>query len=165
MHMLLRILVPGVDEDDALGAATSALDTLTGIGEYASMVFDYYTTFDDDSSPSSGPNRFGEYPAAMSLRSKQGREFLDEGMQAQVSEFKQAMFRIRKNLASLSDEAIMDNVEQSRYDFYRVGQFEGPEIYVYDQWGAGIRSPGDLAEQIEREGAENLWVVPADVHH
>lgn len=65
-------------------------------------------------------------------------------------------------LDRLSDEAIMRDRDLARHAFHQVGAYDGPTIFLYDEYANGIRH----REQLDRllEESEGLWIVPADVH-
>jgi len=59
----------------------------------------------------------------------------------------------------------MDDVDLARYDCYRLGQFAGPSVWIYDEHGAGLRSRAAVDRYIADRDRDSLRVVPADVHY
>ena len=169
MHTLIYALVPSTDEfpespeEMALATATHAFDKLVGIGDYSSQVFDYYTTFDDNTSRCSGPTRYGDLPMAVGLDSDEGQRMLQEAWESTVSDFKNNLQRIREFLDELDDDEIMNNVASSRRAIEHTARRSGPGVSLYDEHGRGITTQADLDYILENE--DDLWIVPADVHY
>jgi len=69
---------------------------------------------------------------------------------------------VREVLDEFSDEEIMRNGDLARHAFHEVGAYEAPSIYLYDQYGNGIRNQTQLDRILEE--SDDLWIVPADVH-
>ncbi|PSP88982.1 hypothetical protein BRC87_08510 [Halobacteriales archaeon QS_4_66_20] len=60
------------------------------------------------------------------------------------------------------DEEIMRDEDLARHAFHQVGAYDGPTIFLDNQYANGIRH----REQLDRllEESEEFWIVPADVH-
>lgn len=166
MHMLIRVLTPGRDSDDALAHAKAALDHLIGIGEYAAPVFDYYKTLDEDTARYRDHPRYGGIPPVLPFDSEKGRQLLEDGMDYQVEEFTETFETVKTQFDSLDVEDIMADVDGARYHCYKLGRYAGSSVFVYDEHGTGIRSPAALERRIDDyDDHSTLWVVPADVHY
>ena len=50
----------------------------------------------------------------------------------------------------------------ARHAFDQVGAYDGPTIFLYNEYANGIRH----REQLDRvlDESEDLWIVPADAH-
>jgi len=57
----------------------------------------------------------------------------------------------------------MRNEDLACHAFHEVGAYEGPSIYLYDQYGNGIRDPDQLDRVLDE--SDDRWIVPADVHY
>jgi len=179
MHMVIRAIVYAENKEDALDNARNIFDRLCKRG-----TFDYFTMFDEVGSCVSGRGRWGDLTPVAKVTSPEGKELVDEGWEATVREFKFAITKIRKALEKFTDEEVMEEKSLKdkeedcfmvRYRFHQVGQYEGPEIWLYDNDGSGIRTRHHLDNALNKwpdldhtsKGYEGLdvWIVPADVHH
>jgi hypothetical protein len=165
MHMLIRVLVPAPDPTEAVGVARFALDRLIGIGEGASTAFDYYTTLDESTARYRDHPRYGGLDPAHRLSSATGKQLLDDAIEAQATWFVETIATLREKLDTLEPIEVMDDVDLVRYDCYRLGQFAGPSVWIYDEHGAGLRSRSAVDRYIEDRDSDSIWVVPADVHY
>jgi hypothetical protein len=198
MHQLIRVLVPGTTQDDALARAHSALDELVGIGADAVGVYDYYNTFDQPNpryklyitnviSGDNSENVDDETVApAFPLDSEEGQALLEDALDSQTKEFQDALSKFQSKVADLTTKEVMNNVDGVRFHLEQLAQYQGPSVYLYDEFGAGLSSPKAVAKCVNRlqnapstsnggdgddaaamkEGkqASRGWLVPADVH-
>jgi hypothetical protein len=162
MHMLIYALVEASHRDEALAASKSAFDRLTGAGPDCAPVFDYYVTFDQDGTSVAGTARWGELPVAASINSEEGQHLLDRGWQATEQEFQRNLERVKQGLEEYSDEAIMCDKDLIRHACHQLGAYEGSSVFLYDEFGGGIRHRDRL--DMILDGSDDLWIVPADVH-
>jgi hypothetical protein len=171
MHQLIHGLVYAESPDDALTEAR--YDVFTPLVE--KNLFDYFVTFDQDGLGVSGKDRWGELPAATPAESEQGQELIQRGWEATVDEYRRSFDRLQDFLDDHEPEEFWNDGEvHGEYvlDFHRIGQFQGPATFLYDQNGDGIRDKAHLEqvenywEDLETQQYENLnlYVVPADVH-
>lgn len=164
--MLIRGLVYSESEDEALfQAKTQVFDRL--VEDHA---FDYYVTADMDGRGVSGTDRWGEYPAAVPAATTEGRELIENGWEYTVDEYERALDQIEEFLEEYDRHALWEDESthmQYSYPFHKVGQFQGPSTFLYDQHGQGIRSRGHLDRILENEHDYDgdLYVSPADVHY
>jgi hypothetical protein len=163
MHQLIYAPSP----DEALGTARTAFDQLVGADLRDVPVFDYYVTFDEAGNGISGADRWGDLPTAARVDSEEGQALLDRGWEATKQAFDDALASITEGLDDLSPEEIMHDKDSIRYHCYRLGQYAGPTISLYDEHGRGIRHRDHLeAIQTDAPPADyELWIVPADVHY
>ncbi len=49
-----------------------------------------------------------------------------------------------------------------RHACHQLGAYEGSSIFLYDEFGGGIRYRDRLDTILD--GSDDLWIVPADVH-
>ncbi|MDY6778055.1 MAG: hypothetical protein SVU32_05275 [Candidatus Nanohaloarchaea archaeon] len=175
--MLIRGLVYGEDREDA--AAKGKRDVFEPL--VRGGVFDYYRTADLDGNGVSGTDRWGEYPMAEPADTEAGRALIEEGWEATVSQYEQAFERIDDFLDGHEYSDLWED-EDAHYEFHhafnRVGEYEGPNTFLYDQHGSGVRHRGHLdqlyreAPNVEDYGSDDagvreqdLYAVPADVHY
>ncbi|EMA27513.1 hypothetical protein [Haloarcula japonica] len=162
MHMVIYALVEESTHDDALASGKSVFDRLVGADPHAGAVFDYHVTFDKEDTSVAGKARWGELPTAAPVDSDAGQDLLERGWEATKEEFERNLERVREALDELSDEEIMRDEDLARHAFHQVGAYDGPTIFLYNEYANGIRH----REQLDRvlEESEELWIVPADVH-
>jgi hypothetical protein len=139
MHILTRVLVSAPDPTEAGSVARFALDRLIGTGEGASTAFDYYKTLDESTARHRDHPRYGGFDPAHRLSSATGKQLLDDAIEAQATWFVETVATLREKLDRLDPAEVMDDVDLARYDCYRLGQFAGPSVWVYDEHGAGLR--------------------------
>lgn len=160
--MIIYAIVDASAQDEALAAGRAVFDRLVGTTPYGRTVFDYYVTFDTDETAVAGQARWGKRPVAAPVGSQDGAAMLEQGWEATKTEFERNLDCVKEALETLSDDEIMRGVDLSRHAFYRVGAYDGPSIFLYDEYANGIRHRDQL-DRVLDEG-ENLWIVPADVH-
>lgn len=177
MHMVIRAIVYAPTREEGLSKAKSIFENMCGEGR----VFDYFTSFDDDSSPVSGPKRWGKLPVIAEADSKEGKKLINQAMKYTFENFFEAMKLIKKNIRKFSDKELFEeNVKDDmfRYRCYCVGEYRGPNIWLYDNDGEGIRNYGHLRNVLNKWKSvyknekkpnpyenDKIWVVPADVHY
>jgi hypothetical protein len=162
MHMVIYALVEESTHDDALATGKSVFDRLVGADPHAGAVFDYHVTFDEEDTSVAGKARWGELPTAAPVDSDAGQDLLERGWEATKEEFERNLDRVKEAIDELSDEEIMRDEDLARHAFHQVGAYDGPTIFLYNEYANGIRH----REQLDRvlEESEELWIVPADVH-
>jgi len=162
MHMVIYALVEASTHDDALACGKTVFDRLVGADPHASAVFDYYVTFDENDTTVAGKARWGDLPTAAPIDSDDGQDLVERGWEATKEEFERNLERVKEALDEHSDEEIMRDEDLARHAFHQVGAYDGPTIFLYNEYANGIRH----REQLDRvlEESEDLWVVPADVH-
>lgn len=156
MHMVIYTLVEASTRDDALVTGKTMFDRLVVAVPHAGAVFDYYVTFDEDETAVAGTARWGDLPIAASVESDEGEELLERGWDATTEEFQQNLDRVKEALDELSDEEIMRDADLARHTFHQVGAYDGPSVFLYDEYENGIRH----REQLDRL-LEELAAVPA----
>lgn len=163
MHMITYSLVEASTQDDALASGQTVFDRLVGAVPDAGAAFDYYVTFDDDGTTDAGTARWGDLPIAAPVESAEGEKLLERGWEATTEEFQRNLDRVKEALDEHSDEEIMRDGALTRHAFYQVGAYDGPSIFLYDEYGSGIRHRDQLDRILDE--SDNLWIVPADVHY
>ena len=162
MQMVSYALVEASTHDDALATGKTVFDRLVGADPHACAVFDYYVCFDEEDTSVAGKARWGELPTAAPVDSDDGQNLLDRGWEATKKEFERNPERVKEALDELSDEEIMCDEDLTRHAFHQVGAYDGPTIFLYNEYANGIRHCGQLDRLLEE--SEDLWIVPADVH-
>lgn len=158
--MLIYAIVNAPDPDTALTTARrSVFDRLVGATLDSCAEFDYYITFNKDRSCLPTRKDGSEIPIAARLNSAIGQELLARGWNATKTSFENNLAKVRKALASLSDEEIMNNSDLVRHRCAKLGAYAGPSVYLYDEFGNGIRTPEDFVWKCK--DIEQPWIVPA----
>ena len=183
MHQLIKIIVYAKNEEDAVLNTENILDRICGDGK----AFDYGSVLDED-----GEKSWGVEKVSLA-NSKEGKRLIDEGMKDTKEDFMENIKAIRKLIEKYSDDeifeeeedlskrdlrkAILDKLENKkqeynawRYYFYKLGQYEGSNIYLYDNDGSGIRNFKHLKDVLNKWGSKDyqdleIFVVCCDVHH
>ncbi|MGB9955128.1 hypothetical protein ACOZ4B_01840 (plasmid) [Haloferax prahovense] len=163
MHQIIYALVTASTTDQALSRAADVFDQLAGAAPHAEAVFDYYVTFDDDSTTVAGSARWGDLPVAAPVGSEDGQELLESGWQATTREFERNLERVREGVDDLDAAAIMRDEDLVRHACHNLGAYRGPAVYLYDEFADGIRHRERLEQLVGSN--DHLWIVPADVHY
>ena len=163
MHQIIYALVEASTRDEALAVGRSVFDRLVGTSPEYGAVFDYYVTFDDDSTSVAGKARWGELPIAEPIDSDSGQELLERGWEATKQEFERNLERVREGIQDFDTEAIMRDQELIRHACYNLGAYRGPSVFLYDEFADGVRHREHLDRVLETGG--QMWIVPADVHY
>lgn len=162
MHMIIYALVAASTHDDAVAAGRQVFSRLVGATPDSGAGFDYFVTFDETDTTVAGTARWGEYPTAAPVDSREGQALLDRGWTATEAAFERNLEQVKEALEEYTDEEIMRDVDLTRHAFYRVGAYDGPTVFLYDETATGIRHRDHLERILEER--ESLWIVPADVH-
>ena len=162
MHIVIYALVEASTHDDALATGKTVFDRLVGAEPHSCAVFDYYVTFEGEDTTVAGKARWGELPTAAPVDTDGGQDLLNRGWEATKEEFERNLERVKEAIDELSVEEIMCDEDLARHAFHQVGAYEGPTVFLYNEYANGIRH----REQLDRvlEESEDLWIVPADVH-
>ncbi|WP_137283743.1 hypothetical protein [Halorussus salinisoli] len=163
MHQIIYALVEASTQEEALAKAKTSFSRLVGVGPEAGGVFDYYVTFDDDTSMVAGKARWGELPVVALLESQEGAELLKRGWNATKEEFKENLEQVQEAAEEFSIEEFMHDKNLARHACHCLGAYSGPSIYLYDEFGDGIRNREHLDHVLNKEGT--LWIISADVHY
>lgn len=174
--MLIRGLVHADSPPDALETAKHEVFLpLVDRG-----TFDYYVTFDADGRGVAGNDRWGDYPAVAPADSSAGRKLIEDGWRYTVKEYEYSFDTVAEFLDTRERTAFWEDTDvhrQYHYAFHKIGEYEGPHTYLYDEAGQGVRDRGHLRliqnayEDFVDETMDNpyrdqdLFVVPADVHY
>ncbi|ELZ32443.1 hypothetical protein C474_06467 [Halogeometricum pallidum JCM 14848] len=157
----------GFDEDvsthdDALATGRTVFDRLVGSDLCSCAVFDYYVTFEEGDTTVAGKARWGDLPTAVPVDSDDGQDLLERGWEATKQEFEHNLERVEEAINELSDKEIMRDEDLARHAFHQVGAYDGPTVFLYNEYANGIRHHEQLDRIIEE--SKELWIVPADVH-
>jgi hypothetical protein len=162
MHQLIRVLVPGTTQDDALARAHSALDKLVGVGVDTASVYDYYGTFDQSDSRykphvanviSDGSSETVDETTvapAFPLDSEEGQALLDDALKEQTEEFGDTLSKFQSKVDDLSVEDVMNNVDGVRFHLGQLAECRGPSVYIYNEYGGGLVSPTAVDKYVDR---------------
>ena len=185
MHMLIRVIVPAEDEDEALEKGKEIGDRLTE-GPNGISDFDYYKSLDHEPGEHrvAGADRWGhDIPAVTPLDSEQGEELVEEGWESTQKRFKKGLENCRTVIQHLSDEEIREEEydalpEQAKEEigspfdvrgcFQRVAGYTSAYNFLYNRHGNPIRRRTELENlktSVKQTSDVDLWVIPLDVHH
>jgi len=137
--------------------------------------FDYYTTFDDNTSQISGKARWGNMPVVALADSKEGKKLIEEGFVATKDVFMRHIFEIRRMLEVFSDEELFEekdlgqNIPEktafmlggslegmmtllSMFKLHSsgAGQYRGDAVFLYDNDGEGITNSEHLKNALDK---------------
>ena len=143
--------------------------------------------FDDEGTTVSGKGRWGNLPAAALVSSKEGKKLVEDGIKYTKETFFENLELVKQAINTYSKEELFEEGDKItedmdlslfKYRCHRLGMYQGPEIWLYDHEGSGIREGRHLEGVLNKwshiyEGREeknpyegmDIWVVPADVHY
>lgn len=176
MHMGISALVFANSEEEALSKAETVFERLVENGNY----FDYYKIL----------NGQEDMPIAIRADSAEGKKIIQDSMNATKFDFMSNIKIIRELLESHTDEMLFSEkqnlfedqgkgseVDMFRHYCYCIGEYRGPNVWLYDQDGEGIRTKKHLEHVLSKWGSPDteataknpfaeldLWVISADVH-
>lgn len=159
-RMLITSLVPAADGDEAFSVARCTFDRLVGAGA-REPVFESYTTFAEPTPALT--DRWGTWPRATTVRTEPGASLLERQWAETLTAFLDRLEQVCEALRTHSSLDLMSDVDGVRRLCSEVGAAEGPTIYVYDQYGLGIRHRERLDAMLEQDGP--VWIVPAEVRY
>jgi hypothetical protein len=183
--MVILAVVPAEDKDEAIEKGQAVFEKLSGEGK----PFDYFQMFGtpDDRYETAGSGRWGKLPTALRANTKQGKELIVGGMQATKREFIRHLDHLKKGIATFTPAELLDDyasikregqfADMVTYHAMKLGETTGSAVWLYTEDGEGIRGKTrlrrvlhDTYELDKHKGCklfahENIWVVPADVHH
>ena len=169
MHQIIRVIVYAKDKGAALKRAKSILNILL-----QNNTFDYYVTFDDNTSTIAGRGRWGDISPVVPIHSVEGIKLVKDGWNATIEDFMNYLFKLRKTMKYKSDIKLM-NDRNFRFYAYEVGKYAGSAVWLYDDNSEGIRTIDHLKNAVNKwkflndsnsQKREKLkvWIVPADIH-
>ncbi len=167
MHMVIRTIVYAENETEALDNARTVFEKLIENQD----PFDYYQMFDEPSPyKTSGSGRWGNLTGVALVTSKEGKEFIKDGMKYTKESFMEHIKAIRKVLKKTNEELFKDKYNfEFRYPCYCIGEYGGSNIWLYDKDGEGIRTEKHLENASSNWGRKmdkdlKVYVIPADAH-
>jgi hypothetical protein len=101
MHKVIRIIVFAKTSEEALTKAKELFEK-----ELVPRPFDYGAFFDDNESTMSGKARWGSLPAVARADSNEGKQLIQDGIDATKRDFQDNITCIREVLSLYSDEEI-----------------------------------------------------------
>lgn len=177
MHQIIYAITYAKSKEEALDCAEEIFTKLCE-DQYP---FDYYTLFNENDAPASGKARWGEMISVTLANSKEGKKLVNDGMKATRSSFYNNIKEVRSRLEKYTDKELFnekDNDGMFKYYMHCAGSYEGHEIFLYDNDGAGIRNEKTLRNVLnkwdclykkEKSGNPhknlNVYVIPCDVHY
>ena len=178
MHMTIAIIVFAGDSVTASAEANTVIDGLTG----EDKSFDYGTSFVEIQwEGMAGIARWGLYPPVVKADSENGKKLIYRRMGYMKEGFKENITQLRERLRIYSDEALFETEDfdkDIRYICNCLGEYRGPEIWLYDGELEGIRNTHDLKNRLNKwkvlyedkkqsnpHKYDDVWVIPYDVHH
>jgi len=177
MHMIIRNIVYAKNKVEALQKAKENMDYM--VGDSGNEPFDYYVTFNHEGTPVSGKGRWGRgIPSVIKVDTSVGKKLIKEGWDWTKSTFRKNIDKVTTLIKDTDN--VMDLMEDSTFRCYSnwIGQYSGSEVWLYDGDGSGITNKTHLKNVLKKwsclyedEGKpnpyinDNIYVVPADVHH
>ncbi|AXG06026.1 hypothetical protein DU500_05965 [Haloplanus rubicundus] len=158
-RMLVTALVPAAETDEAVSAARCTFDRLVGFGT-REPVFESYAMFDHETV---SRDRWGDWPPATRVRTEPGASLLERQWAETLTAFLDRLEQLCDALRAHSSLDLMGDAGDVRRVCAELGATEGPTIYVYDQYGLGIRHRNRLDAVLGQD--EQVWIVPAEVRY
>jgi len=152
------VLVEATDHQTAISRGKSSLDEVVSAVYRPVESFRDYKMFHDDGKGQLR-ERWGEKPAAASLDSKEGQALLEDAVERMETIFDESIEAIEKSLELYSRDELMQNAENVRLHFLRLGATVGPSVPLYSEDSYPIRNEADLERFREMHG--EIWIVPA----
>lgn len=195
-HQIIKIICFAKNKEEAREKAEEILNENL-VGDY--KPFDYGTFFNEESSIS-GKSRWGNITPVCLADSKEGKKFINEGMKATKDIFMEMIKQVRKHIEFYSNEELfeeeimdtkkkiilslddeenndLDRISMFKHYCFCLGQYQGTEIFLYDNDGEGINNTQHLRNVLnkwktiyEDEKKENpfknlnTYIIPIDVH-
>lgn len=171
MHKLIRLIVYGEDEDDAVSNATTLLDEMCG----GSRIYDWYSLFDKKSEgTTSGIGRWGDdFPLVASVDSAVGKNLVEKGWEYTKRDMFEAFKELRDKIKDIKDEDfekyIKNYSENLGFLAYRLGD-EDLTTYLYDNESFAIRNEEHLEKTLNKWKDSKykdlkVYVLPVDMHY
>jgi len=184
MHMLLRILVPAKNKENARIRAGEIVNDLVRNGE-----FDYGVFFNEDL-PLAGKNRWGSLPVAVPYNSRLGKRLIKQGIRFTWKEFYDGYKNLKRCLRKYTARELFEGKILSKRNsikkvMEKITNEKNDDLFMFDLWlwqllrerysyfvvgfnFGPIRNNTELKnlfEAIELSKGEKWWVVPVDVHY
>ena len=157
MHMLIAVLADVSSKADALSQAEGVAERLCERGTF-------------DSYAMNGEGLAGRWRTdfeATPVKSDKGQALLQELQEDAKARFLAAIHNLRAVMEGSTDEQWWNAEETSgwRVAALRVGEFEGPEVPLYDEDGNGLRTPCEVKDALAGKPKRERWIVPVDMHY
>ncbi|RLC83450.1 MAG: hypothetical protein DRJ03_17155 [Chloroflexi bacterium] len=185
MHMLLRIVIRGKSEEEALTRTRIICEKLLEKGK-----LDFYTLFDEDK-PLAGKNRWGNLPPAVPYKTRLGKKLIKDGLKATWKEFHRGYKELKRILKQYTARELFEGkvltqknlARQVIYkianktveeDFYMLDYYldqikrDIPFGWIIGEDGYPLRCQRELEflmEVYKLSKGEKWWVVPVDIHY
>lgn len=155
---LIYVLVEATDHRTAISRAKPVLDDVVTATNRAVESFRDYAMFHGDELERLTAV-WGEKPSAASLESDEGQALLEEGWNRTKNIFEDNLTAVEEIMEMYTTQEIMENVENVRLHFLRLGATVGPSVPLYTETGYPIRDRRELDQFLDSHG--EVWVVPA----
>jgi len=183
MHMVIRVLVYARDHEEALSSAQAVAERLVERG-----TFDYFVNFKEEGLGLFGQDRWGVRPFALPVHTDRHRWYIMAGLDDVMAAFDATRREFFDDLAKIKymiekypaedlfeERSSIDPDPDDRRDricmfkhyCHCAGQYEGSNVWLYDDTASGIRDSDHLRRVFEDwDEPEDcqLFVVPFDVH-
>jgi hypothetical protein len=177
MHMTIGAIVYADSKEQAVARATGVFEEL--VSEHTG--FDYFSILD----------RQGDEPFYPCLaESVDGRTIIGRMMEWATLDFERGVASVKKMINNFTAEELMEERPADtrplhekqgfdaliRHRFYKLGQYRGGNVWLYDFQCEGIRNWRHVHDALSKWGGEasaikndpmilgSAWIVPADVH-
>lgn len=155
---LIFALVEATNHQIAISRAKPVFDdVVTSISRPVESFRDYMMFHGDEVEQLR--EKWGEKPSAASLDSAEGQMLLEEAWNLTEELFMHDLNIVEELLSMYTAEEIMQNAENVRLHFLRLGETIGPSVPLYTESGYSIRDEAELERFLETHG--EIWIVPA----
>lgn len=159
MESLIYALVDAESEQAALASARVTFDRVVEKCGFPVGCFTEYELFTRPGRERLS-ERWGEMPQAAPAHSERGQALIEEGWRQTRENFAMNLEEVRSILSMYTDEEIMENEDNVRNTFLRIGTFVGESVPLYQERGRAVRDRSTLNTCLEE--FTSPWVVPAE---
>lgn len=154
---LVYILVEAQQRPVAVRRAKSTMESLVDAVSRPVESFHGYHMFHGED-VSQLKERWGNQPEAVPLNSETGDIMLEEAWERAEKSFEHDIEKVKELLGRYSTEELMENAENVRRYFLRLGATVGPSVLLYSESGYPIRDRRELDRYLTSHGEK--WIVP-----
>ena len=179
MHTIIAALVYAKDQNEARLRARGVFEKLV-----RECAFDDCTLL-DERTMNVLPANWRKYPMVVKATSREGKQFIQDRLQATRRRFAWALGKVREAVTHYTDDDLcagtddFGGVKQMfRYYCLVIGRTHGPDVFLYDHEAEGICTKDHLANVLNKwsvlygtEEEENpfqhldVWVVSGFTHY
>jgi hypothetical protein len=102
--------------------------------------------------------RWGDVPTAAGVAEEDGSDLLDEAWEKTRRIFEENLKSVEELVEIYNIDELMENRENARLHFLRLGATVGPSVPLYTETSYPIRDRDELNRYLETHG--EVWIVP-----